>query len=88
VEFNETGDVPLDMAQIFSRSSLYRSGAFVVTGVVDSGYTGPLGGLFVVSNLHGMTLVEGAKLAQIVFHQMTEEVEAYGGVYQGQPFSE
>jgi dUTP pyrophosphatase len=88
VEFNETIDVPLDMmGEIFTRSSLYRSGAFVVTGVVDSGYAGPLGGMLVVSNLHGINLVEGAKLAQIVFHQMTEQVEGYSGVYQQQPFS-
>lgn len=87
VEFNETANVPLDMmGQIFPRSSLFRSGASITTGVVDSGYTGPLGGLLIVSNIHGIRLYDGAKLAQIVFHQMSEEVEGYSGTYQGKDF--
>ncbi len=41
VEFNETVDVPLDlMGQIFVRSSLFRSGALLSAGVMDSGYKG------------------------------------------------
>jgi dUTP pyrophosphatase len=87
VEFNETVDVPLDMmGQIFPRSSLFRSGASLTTGVVDSGYHGPLGGLLVVSNIYGLRLYEGAKLAQVVFHQMSENVEGYNGTYQGREF--
>ncbi|KAI9376392.1 deoxyuridine 5'-triphosphate nucleotidohydrolase [Aspergillus egyptiacus] len=87
VEFNEIVDVPLDMmGQIFTRSSLYRSGAFINTGLVDSGYAGPLGGMLVVSNPHGIRLVEGARLAQIVFHQLTGQAEAYNGVYQQKGF--
>lgn len=41
VEFNESVDVPLDlMGQIFVRSSLFRSGALLSAGVMDSGYKG------------------------------------------------
>ena len=44
VEFNETVQTPLDaMGQIFVRSSLFRSGALVSAGVMDSGYSGAVG---------------------------------------------
>lgn len=44
VEFNETIDVPLDvMGSLFVRSSLFRSGALVSAGVMDSGYKGTIG---------------------------------------------
>ncbi|OCK82257.1 hypothetical protein K432DRAFT_380611 [Lepidopterella palustris CBS 459.81] len=39
VKFNETVDVPLDvMGQIFVRSSLFRCGALLSTGVMDSAF--------------------------------------------------
>ncbi|CAK1363361.1 putative deoxyuridine 5'-triphosphate nucleotidohydrolase [Cercospora beticola] len=84
VEFNEEVDVPLDvMGQIFVRSSLWRNGAKIDAGVVDSGYKGSLGALLQVLNPHGITLHENARLAQIVFHEMKGEVEeGYSGVYQ------
>lgn len=45
-EFNEVCDTPLDlMGQIFVRSSLFRSGALLSAGVMDSGYKGTIGGL-------------------------------------------
>ena len=51
MEFNETAAVPLNlMGQLFVRSSLFRSGAVVSAGVVDSGYKGALGGLLNVLN--------------------------------------
>ena len=38
VEFNETVDTPMSlMGQIFVRSSLFRSGALLNAGVMDSG---------------------------------------------------
>lgn len=50
VEFNETVDVPLDlMGQIFGRSSLFRSGALLTAGVMDSGYKGAVGPCFRLS---------------------------------------
>ncbi|KAJ7085653.1 putative dUTP diphosphatase Dut [Mycena belliarum] len=83
VEFNETIDVPLDvMGSLFVRSSLFRSGALVSAGVMDSGYKGAIGGMLQVVNPHGLTLFKDAKLAQFVFHQMAEKVEGYSGVYQ------
>jgi dUTP pyrophosphatase len=84
VEFRETIDVPLDMmGQIFGRSTLFRSGALVTAGVVDSGYRGTIGALLQIVNPSGLRLYQNARLAQIVFHLMTEPVEGYNGVYQG-----
>jgi dUTP pyrophosphatase len=84
VEFNETVDVPLDlMGQIFVRSSLVRSGALVHAGVMDSGYYGAVGALLQVMNPHGLRLFKDARIAQLVFHQMSEKTEGYKGVYQG-----
>jgi dUTP pyrophosphatase len=84
IEFTERVDVPLDlMGQIFVRSSLFRSGALVHAGVMDSGYRGTIGALFQVVNPHGLRLWKDARLAQIVFHQMREQTEGYKGVYQG-----
>ena len=84
VGFNETVKVPLElMGQIFLRSSLFRSGATLTAGVVDSGYEGALGAMLQVVNPHGLTLYRNARLAQIVFHQMSEKVDGYRGIYQG-----
>lgn len=84
VEFNETVDIPLDiMGQIFVRSSLWRSGVMLNAGVVDAGYKGVVGAMMQVSNSHGLMLYTNARLAQIVFHQMTEATEGYDGMYQG-----
>ena len=84
VEFNETVDVPLDlMGQILVRSSLFRSGALISAGVIDSGYKGVIGAMLQVVNPHGLLLFRDARLAQLVFHQMSESVKGYSGVYQG-----
>ncbi|KAH8594041.1 putative dUTP diphosphatase Dut [Bisporella sp. PMI_857] len=84
VEFNETVSVPLDvMGQLFVRSSLFRSGALLSAGVMDSGYEGAVGALLQVLNLSGIRLYRNSRLAQFVFHQMSEPVAGYDGVYQG-----
>lgn len=84
VEFNETVSVPLDvMGQIFVRSSLFRSGALMNAGVMDSGYEGAVGALLQVVNPMGLQLHRNARLAQMVFHQMSEPVKGYSGMYQG-----
>jgi dUTP pyrophosphatase len=84
VEFNETVNVPLDVVgQIFVRSSLFRSGALIDAGVMDSGYHGAVGALLQVVNPKGIRLWEHARLGQIVFHQMSEPTDGYKGMYQG-----
>ncbi|KAF2489361.1 putative dUTP diphosphatase Dut [Lophium mytilinum] len=77
IEFNEL---------ILVRSSLFRSGALINAGVMDSGYKGAIGVVLQVVNPRGLRLLRDAKLAQMVFHQMSEPVEGYNGVYQGRAF--
>ena len=85
VEFNETVNMPLDvMGEIFVRSSLFRSGALLNAGVMDSGYEGVVGALLQVVNPMGLRLWRNARLGQLVFHQMREATEGYNGIYQGQ----
>lgn len=84
VEFNETVSVPLDtMGQLFVRSSLFRSGAVLDAGVMDAGYTGAVGAMLQVVNPAGLRVYKEARLGQFVFHQMSEPVKGYDGVYQG-----
>lgn len=84
VEFNEIVAVPLNlMGQLFVRSSLFRSGALINAGVMDSGYEGAVGGLLQILNPHGLILHRNARLAQFVFYELAESVEGYKGVYQG-----
>ena len=71
------------MGEIFVRSSLFRSGVTIHAGVMDSGYEGAVGALMQVVNPNGLRLYPAARLAQFVFHQMSEKVEGYNGVYQG-----
>ena len=61
-----------------------RSGVAVHAGVMDAGYTGVVGALMQVFNEHGVRVSRDARLAQMVFHSMSERVEeGYKGVYQG-----
>lgn len=84
LEFHETVDMPLDiMGQIYVRSSMFRSGALVTAGVMDSGYKGAIGATLQVISPHGLKLYENAKVAQMVFHEMSEKTDGYNGVYQG-----
>ncbi|EME86768.1 uncharacterized protein MYCFIDRAFT_29484 [Pseudocercospora fijiensis CIRAD86] len=84
IEFHENVDMPLDiMGQIYVRSSMFRSGALVTAGVMDSGYKGAIGAMLQVVSPHGLLLHENARVAQMVFHEMSEKTDGYSGVYQG-----
>ena len=84
VEFNELIRTPVDiMGQLYVRSTLFRSGAQIHAGVMDSGYEGVIGAMLYVENAAGLRLYKDARLAQMVFHQMTEATEGYSGQYQG-----
>jgi len=84
VEFNETVKMPLDvMGQVFTRSSVWRSLAWVEAGVMDAGYEGAVGAALMVANEEGIWVSKNARLAQMVFHSMSEATKGYAGVYQG-----
>ncbi|OKL57163.1 hypothetical protein UA08_07446 [Talaromyces atroroseus] len=86
VEFNETVRIPPDyIAQIFVRSSLWRSGVLLTAGVIDAGYKGALGALLDVRNPHGIALYKNAKLGQVTVHTLDKKVEGYSDIYQFSP---
>ena len=86
VTYSERVNVPRDLVAIGRpRSSLMRSGATIESAVWDAGYSGRGQGLLVVFNPHGLDLKEGARVIQLVFYRLSEEVlEGYGGIYQNE----
>ena len=85
VEFNETVKMPVNlMAMLQTRSSVFRSGATLIAGVLDPGYQGVCGALLQVWNEHGISLYHNAKLAQWVFVEISNPSgDSYRGVYSG-----
>jgi len=86
ITYAETVSLPKDlMALGRPRSSLTRSGVAIHTAVWDAGYSGRSTSLMVVSNPAGFRVQLGARVAQLVFIQLSTPDEAgYQGVYQGE----
>jgi dUTP pyrophosphatase len=86
VTFAEVVSLPKDlMALGRPRSSLGRSGVSLHTAVWDAGYSGRSTTLMVVYNPNGFRLQIGARVAQLVFIQLSLADDAgYQGVYQGE----
>ncbi len=82
--FNEVVNIPKNIAAIAKpRSSLLRCGATVETAVWDAGYSGRSESLLVVYNKNGFRVKKNARLLQLLFFRLGEEVqEGYCGVYQ------
>lgn len=86
VTYNEKISVPPDaIGLVFPRSSVMRNGCHLVTAVWDPGYEGRGQGLLQVLNPAGVVLEENARVAQMIFIEMTQEAEeGYSGEYQGE----
>ncbi|HID94668.1 MAG TPA: deoxyuridine 5'-triphosphate nucleotidohydrolase [Candidatus Latescibacteria bacterium] len=85
IVYNEIVSLPKDIIALGRpRSSLLRSGATIASAVWDAGYSGRGEGLLIVFNPNGMRLQKDARVLQLLFFQLTEEVEkGYQGLYQG-----
>ncbi len=83
VTTNEYIKLPKDiMALAFTRTSLLRMGAYTVHGVWDAGFEGRSQFPLIVHNPYGIKLQKNARIAQIVFLKINEEVEnEYQGIY-------
>lgn len=81
ITFNEIVNLPLDlMALGRPRSSLLRSGLSIHTAVWDAGYRGRSQALLAVHNSLGYDVQRGARLMQLVFFRLEEQVtEGYQG---------
>jgi dUTP pyrophosphatase len=85
ITYNEVVHLPKNiMALGRPRSSLLRCGVNVGTAVWDAGYRGRSQSLLVVHNPRGFRVQKNARVAQLVFLEMTGESEGYKGVYQGE----
>jgi len=86
VTYNEIISVPGNAAGlVFPRSSLMRNGCHLVTAVWDPGYEGRGQGLLQVLNPEGVVLDKDARVGQLIFLRLEEEVtNGYEGEYQGE----
>lgn len=86
ITYAETVSLPKNlMALGRPRSSLGRSGVSIHTAVWDAGYSGRSTSLMVVYNPEGFRVQIGARVAQLVFIELTTADEVgYQGVYQGE----
>jgi len=85
ITYNEIVHLPKNiMAFGRPRSSLLRCGVNVGTAVWDAGYRGRSQSLLVVHNPQGFRVQQNARVAQLVFFEMTGESEGYKGIYQGE----
>lgn len=86
ITYSETVSLPKNlMALGRPRSSLTRSGVAIHTAVWDAGYSGRSTSLMVVYNPDGFRVQIGARVAQLVFIQLsTPDEMGYQGIYQGE----
>jgi dUTP pyrophosphatase len=85
ITYNEVVHLPKNiMAFGRPRSSLLRCGVNVGTAVWDAGYEGRSQSLLMVHNPQGFKVQKNARVAQLVFLEMTGESEGYKGIYQGE----
>jgi dUTP pyrophosphatase len=84
--FNEVVNIPNNIAAIAKpRSSLLRCGVTVETAVWDAGYSGRSESLLVVYNEYGFNLKKNARVLQLLFFGLGDEVrKGYSGVYQNE----
>jgi dUTP pyrophosphatase len=83
ITYNEIVHLPKNiMALGRPRSSLLRCGVNVGTAVWDAGYEGRSQSLLIVHNPRGFHVQKNARVAQLVFMELTGESEGYNGIYQ------
>jgi dUTP pyrophosphatase len=86
IVFNEIVNIPKNIAAIAKpRSSLLRCGVTIETAVWDAGYSGRSESLLVVYNEKGFKVKKNARVLQLLFFRLGEEVcEGYSGIYQNE----
>ncbi len=83
VRTNEIINLPDDLVALaFSRTTLLRMGVFTVHGVWDAGFSGRGEFLLQVCAKEGVEILEGARLAQLVFFPV-EKTQGYTGIFRG-----
>jgi len=84
IESLEKVNMPVNLvARILPRSTVFRNGCALITALVDPGFKGTL--TMGLKNLSGFEFrfQHGARVAQIVFEEVSGETKPYEGHYQG-----
>jgi dUTP pyrophosphatase len=85
ITFNEIVSLPRNiMAMGAPRSSLLRCGVTVHMAIWDAGYSGRSQSLLVVYNPICFRVQKNARIAQLVFMELSGETAGYQGAYQGE----
>jgi dUTP pyrophosphatase len=85
ITYNEIVNLPKNiMALGRPRSSLYRCGVGVGMAVWDAGYHGRSQSMLTVYNPNGFRVQQNARVAQLVFLEMTGDSRGYKGIYQNE----
>jgi dUTP pyrophosphatase len=85
ITYNEIVNLPKNiMALGRPRSSLYRCGVGVGMAVWDAGYHGRSQSMLTVYNPQGFRVQKNARVAQLVFLEMSGDSTGYKGIYQGE----
>ena len=86
ITYNEVVNIPNDMMALARpRSSLLRCGVSIHNAVWDAGYSGRSQSLMVVYNPAGFRLYRNARIVQMIFLPLSQEVaQGYGGAFQGE----
>lgn len=83
-ETAEKINTPADMlALVLPRTTLFRSGVSLRTGVIDPGYKGTLTFGLKNESDQDFVLEKGARVAQMIFIRVDGGTRPYDGVYQG-----
>jgi dUTP pyrophosphatase len=85
ITYNEIVHLPKNIIALATpRSSLLRCGVTINTAVWDAGYSGRSQSLFVVYNPQGFQIQRNARIIQLIFLRLTNEVDGYQGIYQNE----
>ena len=84
IETLEKVAMPKDLiARILPRSSVFRCGCSLMNAVVDPGFNGTLTLGLKNESAHEFQIEKNARIAQIVFEEVSGETKMYSGRYQG-----
>ena len=76
-------ELPLDIAATLRcRSSFARRGIFISGGFVDPGFRGHLTLCLANLGAEDLTVQEGERIIQMIFHEVDDAGEGYSGRYQ------
>ena len=82
IDYNEKFSIPNNLIALgYTRSTLLRCGAFIMSAVWDSGFHGYGQGMLSVSNNYGINIQKNARVLQLIFIEKKDDKSIYDGKY-------